>query len=199
MLMSCIFSFMRCILGLGVMLLLTQVQAKNIGHAASAKITLSATANHKAGVYKEIAAKKIIKMYTTASKRDYIGSIIAANSKRGLLLHIDLSHVTPGWHGLHVHQYPSCANHGSKAGEHLDPAHTKKHRGPYAHGHLGDLPRVYANSKQVAHEVLLAPRLQLSQIIGHSVILHAGGDNYSDLPKANGGGGARFACGIVHH
>ncbi|HSS64217.1 MAG TPA: superoxide dismutase, partial [Gammaproteobacteria bacterium] len=26
---------------------------------------------------------------------------------------------------------------------------------------------------------------------------HASGDNYSDQPKALGGGGARMACGVV--
>ena len=28
-------------------------------------------------------------------------------------------------------------------------------------------------------------------------MIHAGGDNYSDQPKPNGGGGARIACGVI--
>ena len=28
-------------------------------------------------------------------------------------------------------------------------------------------------------------------------IIHSGGDNYSDVPKKLGGGGARVACGVV--
>ncbi|EDQ9399748.1 superoxide dismutase family protein, partial [Salmonella enterica] len=45
---------------------------------------------------------------------------------------------------------------------------------------------------------LLAPRLKsLSELKGHSLMIHAGGDNYSDNPAKLGGGGARFACGVV--
>jgi len=44
---------------------------------------------------------------------------------------------------------------------------------------------------------LLAPRLTLSQIQGLSVMVHAGGDNYSDHPKPLGGGGERIACGVI--
>ncbi|MGI9335880.1 MAG: superoxide dismutase family protein, partial [Gammaproteobacteria bacterium] len=29
------------------------------------------------------------------------------------------------------------------------------------------------------------------------LMIHAGGDNFSDQPKALGGGGARAACGVV--
>jgi superoxide dismutase, Cu-Zn family len=28
-------------------------------------------------------------------------------------------------------------------------------------------------------------------------MIHAGGDNYADTPKALGGGGARIACGVA--
>jgi Cu-Zn family superoxide dismutase len=30
------------------------------------------------------------------------------------------------------------------------------------------------------------------------MMIHAGGDNYSDKPKALGGGGKRVACGIIN-
>jgi len=44
---------------------------------------------------------------------------------------------------------------------------------------------------------LLAPRLQLTDLAGRSLMIHAGGDNYSDTPAALGGGGPRAACGVV--
>jgi Cu-Zn family superoxide dismutase len=45
--------------------------------------------------------------------------------------------------------------------------------------------------------VLLAPRLKVKDLTGHSLMIHAGGDNFSDEPAALGGGGARVACGMI--
>jgi len=43
----------------------------------------------------------------------------------------------------------------------------------------------------------LAPRLKLDDIHGRAIMIHAGGDNYSDIPLPSGGGGTRIACGII--
>ena len=127
-----------------------------------------------------------------------IGSVTLTDTRYGLLIMPDLKNVTPGVHGFHVHQYPSCANNGMAAGGHFDPKKTGKHLGPYnPRGHLGDLPTLTANSNGKITLPVLAPRLKVSEIKGHTLMLHAGGDNYSDSPKKLGGGGARFACGII--
>jgi Cu-Zn family superoxide dismutase len=44
----------------------------------------------------------------------------------------------------------------------------------------------------------LAPRLKLSDLKGRALMVHMGGDNYSDKPQALGGGGARVACGVTN-
>jgi Cu-Zn family superoxide dismutase len=44
---------------------------------------------------------------------------------------------------------------------------------------------------------LVAPRLRLADILGRSLIIHAGSDNFSDEPAPLGGGGARIACVII--
>jgi Cu-Zn family superoxide dismutase len=62
---------------------------------------------------------------------------------------------------------------------------------------LGDLPVLIVNAKGQATLPVLAPRLTLSQIAGHAIIIHAGGDNYSDSPEKSGGGGAKLACGSI--
>jgi Cu-Zn family superoxide dismutase len=45
---------------------------------------------------------------------------------------------------------------------------------------------------------VVAPHLTVEQIRGRSIMIHAGGDNYSDTPVPLGGGGARIACGVIH-
>jgi len=134
-----------------------------------------------------------------------IGTIMASDSKYGLMLTPQLSDLTPGLHGFHVHDKPDCS-HAMKegravaalaAGGHYDPANTGKHEGPYGNGHLGDLPALYVSGDGKATLPVLAPRLKVADIKGRSLMIHAGGDNYSDSPAGLGGGGARSACGLV--
>ncbi|MSE18644.1 superoxide dismutase [Cu-Zn] SodC2, partial [Pantoea agglomerans] len=68
----------------------------------------------------------------------------------------------------------------------------------YAEGHLGDLPAVYVDDKGSATYPVLAPRLKsLKEIKGKALMVHVGGDNHADHPKPLGGGGARYACGVI--
>jgi Cu-Zn family superoxide dismutase len=39
--------------------------------------------------------------------------------------------------------------------------------------------------------------MSVAKAQGHAIIIHEGGDNYSDTPKPLGGGGSRIACGVV--
>jgi len=125
-----------------------------------------------------------------------MGVIVAADTPQGLLLKPDLSGLTEGLHGVHIHENPACGNHGDDAGPHWDPMSTKTHLGPYDSGHLGDLPAIYADKAGNAVLPVLAPHLTVSMLRGHSIIIHAGGDNYSDEPPL-GGGGARIGCGVI--
>ena len=134
-----------------------------------------------------------------------IGTVAASDSKYGLILTPQLNDLPPGLHGFHVHEKPDCS-HAMKdgkavpalaAGGHYDPAGAGKHEGPYGNGHLGDLPALYVASDGKATLPVLAPRLKVADIKGRSLMIHTGGDNYSDVPAPLGGGGARVACGVV--
>lgn len=127
-----------------------------------------------------------------------IGTIKAEDSLCGVLLTPDLHGLSPGTHGFHIHEKPSCADKGMAAGGHLDPNKTGEHNGPYVkHGHLGDLPVLIVNQDGTATLPTLAPRFKLSSIKNHTFMIHAGSDNYSDKPEKLGGGGERIACGVI--
>lgn len=136
---------------------------------------------------------------------DLIGTIDLKDSKAGLVLTPKLSHLPPGQHGMHVHQLPDCravekdgkSVAGLAAGGHFDPAETGKHLGPQGDGHKGDLPFLTVDAKGDATAPVVAPHLTIADVENHAIIIHAGGDNYSDEPKPLGGGGARIACGVV--
>jgi len=118
-----------------------------------------------------------------------------------------LEGLAPGVHGFHLHVNPSCdpgEKDGKKgaalaAGGHFDPARTNRHDGPYVDtGHLGDLPAITVTADGKSTTDVLAPRLKtLAELKGHSLMVHAGGDNHSDHPEALGGGGARIVCGVI--
>lgn len=138
-----------------------------------------------------------IPMYNSETGQS-IGYIEAQDTKYGLLLTPHLHHLPPGVHGFHVHTVPNCADHAMAAGAHLDLAQTQKHLGPYNNmGHLGDLPILIVDQKGDAIIPVLAPKLTEQLIKTHALVLHAGGDNYSDYPEKLGGGGKRIACGVV--
>ncbi|MBV8454686.1 MAG: superoxide dismutase family protein [Deltaproteobacteria bacterium] len=135
-----------------------------------------------------------------------LGTITFTDNAGGLLITPKLSGLPPGQHGFHIHEKGDCGPGmnqskpaaGFAAGGHYDPAHTKKHLGPLStSGHRGDLPVLTVDSKGDAIQPVTAPHLTVAQIRGHSVMIHAGGDNYSDTPLPLGGGGARIACGII--
>jgi Cu-Zn family superoxide dismutase len=44
---------------------------------------------------------------------------------------------------------------------------------------------------------MVVPHLKVKDLVGHSLMIHAGGDNYADTPAPLGGGGGRIACGVV--
>jgi Cu-Zn family superoxide dismutase len=144
-----------------------------------------------------VAHALIIPVYSTESGKK-IGVIKADNTIYGLLLTPNLRNLPQGVYGFHIHEGAFCTNHGMGAGGHLDPENTEQHNGPYrGNGHLGDLPVLIVDAQGKATLPVLAPRLKLGMITGHTIMIHAGSDNYSDQPEKLGGGGARIACGVI--
>ncbi|MCB1676511.1 MAG: superoxide dismutase family protein [Halioglobus sp.] len=136
-----------------------------------------------------------------------LGTVHLEDTRDGLLLLPGLSGLAPGEHGFHVHERPLCepAEKDGKviaagaAGGHYDPDNTGVHAGPYGAGHLGDLPVLEVNEKGIADQKLVAPRLTVNDLSGRALVIHSGGDNYSDQPAPLGGGGQRVACGVADY
>ena len=135
-----------------------------------------------------------------------IGTISLSDSAAGLQIAPQLAELPPGNHGFHIHINPNCGPGpgpngqpaaGMAAGGHFDPANTGKHLGPLGEGHKGDMPVLTVDANGKATQAVTAPHLTVADVKGRSVMIHAGGDNYSDQPAPLGGGGARIACGVV--
>jgi superoxide dismutase, Cu-Zn family len=135
-----------------------------------------------------------------------IGTLALEDTSGGLKITPDLSALPPGNHGFHVHGNADCGpgeQNGTKvaglaAGGHFDPMKTGKHLGPESNdGHKGDLPVLIVDANGKAAQPVVASHLTVAEAQGHAIVIHAGGDNFSDSPAPLGGGGARIACGVV--
>lgn len=132
-----------------------------------------------------------------------IGTVEIRETKAGLSFKVAVKGIAKGQHGFHVHEKGNCGAAmkdgkmaaGVAAGTHLDPAKTGAHKGPQGKGHLGDLPALTSNGQDI-NQTVVAPRLKLADVRGRALMIHEGGDTYSDNPK-DGGGNARIACGVV--
>ena len=135
-----------------------------------------------------------------------IGTLMLSDTQGGLQITPHLAGLPPGDHGFHVHVNPDCGPGpgpngqpaaGMAAGGHYDPANTGKHLGPYGEGHKGDMPVLTVDASGNATKAVVVPRITVADVRGRSIMIHAGGDNYSDQPAPLGGGGARIACGVA--
>lgn len=108
------------------------------------------------------------------------------------------------FHGLHVHTNGVCDPPFTTAGGHWDD-------GSNTHGgHLGDLPSVLVGEDGRAQLTSDLPRFDVDDIVGRSVVLHAGRDNFGNVPAAysgsatavtatqnTGDAGGRYGCGVI--
>jgi Cu-Zn family superoxide dismutase len=147
-----------------------------------------------------------MRLATPSGPGETVGAVTIADGAQGAVIKADLKGLPPGPHGLHVHEHSSCepatanghATAAGAAGGHFDPQRTGKHAGPQGDGHLGDLPVLQVAADGTASVTLTAPRIKdVGVLRGKAVMIHAGGDNYSDQPEPLGGGGARIACGVL--
>ncbi len=133
-----------------------------------------------------------------------MGTVVITQTSKGVSFQPRLQGLSPGEHGFHIHEHPSCESGEKdgkvvaalKAGSHYDPEQTGHHEGPYGNGHKGDLPRLLVDKNGEAHTAVVAPRLTISELSGRTLMIHQKGDNYTDTPPM-GGGGARIACGVI--
>ena len=133
-----------------------------------------------------------------------IGVAHLRQGPHGVLIHVKVSGLTPGKHGLHLHSHGVCEGHtGFKSAK----GHVGKVEG--AHGLMnpkgpepGDLPNIYVGADGVgemeAFTTLVSLKGDENNLLdgnGSTFIIHEKADDHITQPI--GGAGARVACGII--
>jgi len=127
------------------------------------------------------------------------GKIVFIQEGNKVRIVADVTGLTPGKHGIHIHEFGDCTTpDGMGAGGHFNP-HNKPHGGPDDdERHLGDLGNLDADKTGRAKYDRLDDRISLTgrnSIIGRSVVIKERADDFTTQPGGNAG--ARVACGVI--
>lgn len=116
----------------------------------------------------------------------------------------EISGLTKGSHGFHIHEFGDNTNGCISAGAHFNP-HNKDHGGPdHEVRHVGDLGNVVVGEDGVAKINIKDSIISLQgehNIIGRTTVVHADPDDLGqgghELSKTTGNAGGRLACGVI--
>lgn len=112
----------------------------------------------------------------------------------------DVTDVPAGLHGIHVHETGECTPPDFKsAGGHFNPTGAIHGAPTDPEHHAGDLGNVDVGKDGTGHLELNSNMLTVDEgpnsVVGKSVILHAGEDDFVSQPS--GASGDRWACGVI--
>lgn len=130
---------------------------------------------------------------------DIEGSVKFYQTNRGVLIMAEIKGLP--WRieecdrpvfGFHIHEGSCCC------GNEKDPfAETGMHYNPegYPHPyHAGDMPPLFGNGGY-AFQIFLTDRFCVREVVGRTVIIHSGPDDFTTQPSGNSG--EKIACGEI--
>lgn len=135
-----------------------------------------------------------------ASNSQVGGDVRFTQTGNDTLVEINLTNLSPGVHGFHVHEKGDCsAPDAMTAGGHFNPE-GNPHGGPEGPHHLGDIGNITAGSDGSVNMNIHVKGLPLkgdNSIVGRAVVVHSAPDDFSTQPSGNSG--KRVACGVITH
>jgi superoxide dismutase, Cu-Zn family len=147
-----------------------------------------------------------------------VGTATFSDAEGGLEVSVEVHGLPPGFHGLHLHAIglcepgsvnpadPSMRGDFLSAGGHIGAGETD-------HGaHAGDLPTLYVTRSGTGSLTTVTDAVTRTDLIGgdgSALLIHAGRDDYANIPERyapggpdattrnTGDAGGRIACGTV--
>ncbi len=150
-----------------------------------------------------------------------VGRVVMRRSRGQVVVSGRVAGLAPGFHGFHVHAVGRCDPRATDAAGNPAPfASAGGHFNPTsaAHGaHAGDMPSLLVNRDGTASARFTTDRFGVRSLFdadGSAVIVHAGPDNFANIPpryraadapapgpdqttRDTGDSGGRAACGVI--
>ncbi len=163
-----------------------------IGIAASAGLFISHAA---------LAVNAVADIHGTVTGSSVVGRTVMQELNGGVQFSISIYNVTPGMHGIHIHEFGSCNNTGLAAGKHFNPAGAQHGFLPaqgFNAAHVGDLGNINVQTNGIGFLELFVPGLKIAEgpaaLAGRAIILH---DKADDFTQPLGNAGDRIGCGMI--
>ncbi|MBZ9714692.1 superoxide dismutase family protein [Deinococcus multiflagellatus] len=162
-----------------------------------------------------MAAPASTPLKATAALRDAAGQVLGTatfeQQGMGMRVTVRVSGLTPGQHGMHIHEFGRCTPGIDPAtntvvpfggaGGHFDPGMSRNHDDPQAgnkYGHGGDLPMLTVGADGTGTATFTTQKSSLTGmngVLNRSLVIHARPDDYKSDPA--GMTGPRERCGVI--
>ncbi len=127
------------------------------------------------------------------------GTVRFTKLEHGVQVTADITGLSPGEHGFHIHEFGDCNSKNSDSiGAHYNPTHHKHGKPGSEDSHVGDLGNLVADENGNAHYEAINKVIKLqgrNSILGRSIIIHADRDDYTTQPT--GASGLKIGCGVI--
>ncbi len=142
---------------------------------------------------------KAIAVLVPAANNPVRGIIRFEKTEGGIKVTADITGLTPGKHGFHIHAFGDCsAPDFTSAGPHFMVAGETHGAPASATSHMGDMGNLVAEADGTAHVEWIDSHISFDgpgSILGRSVVVHEKEDDLTTQPTGNSG--ARIACGVI--
>lgn len=152
---------------------------------------------------KENVPKRVVVELEPKSDSDVSGEVVFWEEDGKVTMEATVMGLAEGSHAIHIHEKADCsAADGSSAGGHWNPTFKPHGKWGAAEGyHKGDIGNFEVNAEgkgtitMSTSEWCIGCGDETKDVLGHSIIVHEGVDDFTSQPSGNAGG--RIACGGI--
>ncbi|MHB1558243.1 MAG: superoxide dismutase family protein [Isosphaeraceae bacterium] len=165
---------------------------------AGMRTTTRAASGQAGGEHGSVAKAEAQLIPTEKGEGKVKGTIWFIKTGKGMHVKGEISGLTPGEHGFHVHEFGVWSKDGMASGGHFNPGKTPHASHDSAKRHVGDLGNVKADENGKAVIDIEDDELSFDGpncILGRGLVVHEMADDLKSQPAGNAGG--RLAVAII--